>query len=119
RGTRHCVGRLDSESQLRRGAGSDVERGAGYCGEPTGARRQRVARPGLVEAQIEKRGHPAHRGRRRRAAERRAAGPAAEPDAYVAGETRGEIGRATWRARVYIRGDDAVLKRKPRLRDER
>src|SRR2546427_8437110 len=45
----------------------------------------------LVEAQIEKRGHPAHRGHRRRAAERRAAGIAAERDAYVAGETRGEI----------------------------
>src|SRR2546421_12121967 len=59
------------------------------------------------------------RGHRRRAAERRAAGIAAERDAYVAGETRGEIPQRIERPDLHRRRDEAIRDRRPRLLAER
>src|SRR5207249_6932858 len=101
--------RLDGEGQLRSGARGDVERRTGYGGEPAGARPERVARTGLVEAQIEEGPHPAHRRYGRGAAECRAARIVPQRDRDGAAVSRRDVTEGIERPHFY-RGADRVVR---------
>src|SRR2546428_3784813 len=104
-GPRHGIRWLYREGELRGGAWGDIERGTGHGRDPTGARRERVPRPGLVDAQIEIRGDAAHRRDGRRAAEGRAVGIAPQGDADRAGESRRDVTEGVKRPHFHRRAD--------------
>src|SRR5205823_3007706 len=117
RRARHDVRRLQGEDELVRRGRADVECRTGRRAQSGGRRRERVARPGLVEAQVPERRHARQRRHGLGPGERPASGVGAQRDGDAAREAcdrvplsvlRGHLdGRRDRRAGRRTRGLDA------------